>query len=357
MHSLKNNPQNNYQDKRAQTADSNYEENPIDGTRIATQVSPDVAMKAVELFVDLQSEEDNSHTRQLLDTWRAQHPDHEKAWQHIENVNGQFQTLKSSAGSAAAHASVKQLGHSSRREMMKALSVLLFAGGTGWAIKEHAPWQPLVADQRTGVGELKTLTLAQGTQITLNTSSAINKSVNGAGVNLVQGEVFIDHQTHSHKSTPRELTVNSKHGQIAFHKGKLCLREFSGYCQVTVLQGPVTVSLGNTQDTSTVLNSGEQIQFSGQGFLSPAIKAQPQSSAWTQGMIVASGMALEDFLKELSRYRHGRLRCEESIAQLRVSGTYPLANTDQILVALETSLNVKVHYLTRYFVTIKSAQV
>ena len=83
---------------------------------------------------------------------------------------------------------------------------------------------------------------------------------------------------------------------------------------------------------------------------------QGDDIAWTEGMIIANGMRLHDFLAELARYRRGRLSCDPAIANLRVSGTYPLADTDLVLTTLPSTLPVEIHFLTRYWVTIRAVQ-
>ena len=63
-------------------------------------------------------------------------------------------------------------------------------------------------------------------------------------------------------------------------------------------------------------------------------------------------MRLDDFLSELARYRNGLVRCSEAVAGLRVSGTYQLSDTDQVLTLVAQSLNVDVTYRSRYWVTV-----
>ncbi|MOA40347.1 fec operon regulator FecR [compost metagenome] len=72
-------------------------------------------------------------------------------------------------------------------------------------------------------------------------------------------------------------------------------------------------------------------------------------------MLVVSRMRLDDFLAELGRYRRGRLGCDPAVAHLLVSGAYPLADTDRVLAALTSSLAVQVHFLSRYWVTVRPA--
>ncbi|MNC72134.1 fec operon regulator FecR [compost metagenome] len=66
-------------------------------------------------------------------------------------------------------------------------------------------------------------------------------------------------------------------------------------------------------------------------------------------------MPLAEFASELGRYRPGLLRCAPEVAGLKVSGTYQLADTGQILQLLTRSLPVRVEYRTRYWVSIGAA--
>ncbi len=70
------------------------------------------------------------------------------------------------------------------------------------------------------------------------------------------------------------------------------------------------------------------------------------ASAWTQGQLVAKRMRLGDLTAELSRYRHGWLRCDPAIAQLEVSGVFQLDDIDRALSALSDSLPVRIERFT-----------
>ncbi|MDE9396360.1 hypothetical protein NB860_030325, partial [Pseudomonas aeruginosa] len=74
------------------------------------------------------------------------------------------------------------------------------------------------------------------------------------------------------------------------------------------------------------------------------------SGAWTDGMLVAAGMRLDEFLAEVARYRPGRLGCDPRIGGLRISGSYPLDDSERILATLPAVLPVEVRRVTRYWV-------
>jgi transmembrane sensor len=95
------------------------------------------------------------------------------------------------------------------------------------------------------------------------------------------------------------------------------------------------------------------VEFTREKITSP-MSVPPGAGAWTQGMLTVIEWRLGDFITELSRYRHGFVRCAGSVAGLRLSGAFRLDDTDTILENLGVSLPVKVTYLTRYWVSIEA---
>ncbi|MNT40898.1 fec operon regulator FecR [compost metagenome] len=71
-------------------------------------------------------------------------------------------------------------------------------------------------------------------------------------------------------------------------------------------------------------------------------------------MLVAAHRRLGDFLDELGRYRRGQLNCAPEVAELLISGSYPLADSERILDLLEVALPVRVRRFTRYWVTVEA---
>ncbi len=59
-----------------------------------------------------------------------------------------------------------------------------------------------------------------------------------------------------------------------------------------------------------------------------------------------------EVIATLSRYRNGVLRCDPAVAGLRLSGTFPLKNTDAILNVIAQTLPVKIQSITRYWINI-----
>ena len=67
---------------------------------------------------------------------------------------------------------------------------------------------------------------------------------------------------------------------------------------------------------------------------------------------MAQNQPLGDFLRELGRYRSGILRWDPALESLRITGSFRLDNTDQILSLLAASLPIDVHTRTRFWVSL-----
>lgn len=69
-------------------------------------------------------------------------------------------------------------------------------------------------------------------------------------------------------------------------------------------------------------------------------------------MLVVENQRLGDLLATLSEYRHGYLGVDSRIADLRISGSFPLHDTDRALAALPPSLPVRIERHTDWWVRV-----
>ncbi len=74
-----------------------------------------------------------------------------------------------------------------------------------------------------------------------------------------------------------------------------------------------------------------------------------------EAMVEVDDWSLAALVAELGRYRPGLLTCTATVAQLRVVGSYPLADTDRALAALADSLPVRVERRLPWWVQIVPA--
>ncbi|HBV2504693.1 FecR family protein [Klebsiella pneumoniae] len=256
--------------------------------------------------------------------WYEQDQDNQWAWQQVENLRNQLGGVPGDVASRALHDT-----RLTRRHVMKGLLLLLGAGG-GWQLWQSETGEGLRADYRTAKGAVSRQQLEDGSLLTLNTQSA--------------ADVRFD----AHQRTVRVLT---RQGQLTALGTEFTVRQQDNFTQLDVQQHAVEVLLASAPAQKRIVNAGESLQFSASEF--GAVKPlDDESTSWTKGILSFSDKPLGEVIATLSRYRNGVLRCDPAVAGLRLSGTFPLKNTDAILNVIAQTLPVKIQSITRYWINI-----
>lgn len=134
---------------------------------------------------------------------------------------------------------------------------------------------------------------------------------------------------------------------------RFLVRESAGETRLTVLEHAVEAQLAQDARQTRRVNAGEQISFSATAF------GDKQSAAaedgWLRGVLSVSQWRLDRVIAELARYRRGHLSCDPAVAGLRVSGSFPLNDTDRALALLSQTLPIRLQSFTRYWLQIVPA--
>ncbi len=324
-------------------------------TGASAAIPADVARTAVEWLVTLQGDDVDDDTRTAWRSWLSQHPDHLRAWQHIEAMNARLRGVASPLATAVARAALTQPQSASRRRAINALAVLFVGGGTAWLTREYTGLQTLMADVHTAVGEQQLVTLDDGTRVRLNTDTAIDVAYSSTErrITLQRGEIQVETAVDSH-ALPRPFVVALRTATLRPLGTYFGVRQIPEGGWIGVTEGAVAVRPADNIAAERIIGAGQEAGFSSHEVDGPKSLAEA-ALAWTDGMLVATDMPLSKFLAEVDRYRPGHLRCDPSIASLRVSGTFPVMDTDRILDALRSALPVRIHFLTRYWTTVLPA--
>lgn len=313
----------------------------------AAPIPGNVAQRAVEWLVELQSDDASPHLLDEWRRWRAAHPDHERAWLRIESVNGRLRRLATPVNAAIAHATLTAPASPRRRRAIGTLAALVLAGGAAWMVHDGTRWREWTADHHTAVGERRRIALDDGTAVMLNSGSAIdvNYGPTERRVRLVAGEVFI---VTAKDAGHRPFLVDTAAGEAQALGTRFTVRQYDAAVDVAVYEGAVQVRVRDGVDPPPIVRAGQHLHF-GAGVAETTQPADELGMAWTDGFIVAKGMRLADFLAELNRHSPRALSCDPALADLRVSGSYPLADIDKVLDALAATLSLRVETTTRLF--------
>lgn len=320
-----------------------------------SDLSPTARRQAAQWLVELQSDTATDETRQRWQQWRTAHPDHERAWQRVEAFANHLRHIPA----PVAHSALIAPRATRRRQVVTAAAIAFFATGAAWTLRDAAFDKPWRADKRTGAGEQARMTLPDGTLVELNSGTAVAVRFNDSerSLHLLEGEILV---TTAHDprglSTARPFIVRTAQGGLRALGTRFSVRELHGALNagvhLAVFEGSVEVRPSHSAESPQILAANEQTHFTRDAIARPS-PADEASIAWTEGLIVAQDMPLAQFLAELARHRPGHLGCAASVGRLRVTGVYPLADTDRILAVLENTLPVSVRRMSRYWVSVQ----
>ncbi|MFR0687875.1 FecR domain-containing protein [Enterobacterales bacterium AE_CKDN230030158-1A_HGKHYDSX7] len=305
--------------------------------------------EAADWVVTLRFEAPGAAQWQAFERWRGQSEAHRAAWSRAEQVFGTLDAVPAAIGSRALQ-QLDGLKGVSRRRAVRLLGTLLVAGPAVWLAARSTPWDGWLADASTGTGERRSLVLDDGSRVVLNTASALDIRFDRheRRLHLRNGEVLVT--TRADSRVPRRpFFVDAAQGRVEALGTRFSVRQLGEQCQVAVFEHQVEI---RPRSASPVrLDAGQQAWFDAGGVRRMAT-VDDSAALWEQGMLVAREWRLADVLAELSRYRHGVLRCDPQVAELRVSGALSLIDTDLALVALERTLPVRVSRVSRYWVSV-----
>lgn len=314
-------------------------------------LDPHVVEQAIQWLVKVNFSTPDAATHTAFRRWLTTHPDHALAWQRVEGMSSEFNRLPPRLSQDTLGAS-RHRGLS-RRDSLKLLGVLGVGASAAWVAAEQGAGARLMADRSSGLGERLAFQGPLGSRVLLNGDSAVDLlSGREPGVRLRRGEMIVDLDNRS--PSPVALTIETRDGRLQTQGAHLLLHQRDNTTALSVLRG--TVALGLHADASPVqiIEAGQRLAFTPRGRL-PLADNGIDPWAWRDGVLSARHARLDDVVAELSRYRRGILRCSEDVAALRVSGSFQLANTDQVLSLLARTLPVQVRYRTRFWATLAHA--
>lgn len=323
----------------------------------AAAIPAAVVDEAIAWSVKLNFGSVDSNTYAAFERWRRAAPVHERAWTRMQALNADFTAVPQGLALDAltAAGASRDARQRRRRTVLKGLLLAGGLAGTGWAVREHTPWQRVLADASTGVGERDRLTLGDGTLLVLNTDSAVGIQMEGAERVLVlyRGEISIETGADAASPVKRPFWVRTPFGTVQALGTRFVVRLDDDCARISVQQDAVALRAAGGQ-TPVIAETGQAARLDRHGarlVSEPAITAD----AWLDGAIEGKNMRLADLLAELARYRHGRIRCAPEVANLPVSGTYHVNDTDRALTFLAQTLPIRLRYWTRYWVSVGPA--
>lgn len=312
---------------------------------------------AVAWAVKIDYNQPAPETQRAFEQWLHADPLHALAWERVHSLKGLDKTRgaippKLALDTLQAVNAKRQARGPGRRKAMKLLSLAGITVAAAWLARDNTPWQRLLADISTAVGEQKTVRLSDGSVIVLNTDSAISTDLTGDRriVVLRRGEIMVTTGPDVQSAIARPFWVSTPVGSLRALGTRFVVRLDRERARISVQEGAVELHPANGA-ASTIVHAGESLWLTADGTL-PVEDLGFEDDAWADGIVAGRNIRLADLVSELARYRRGHIACDERVADLRVSGVFHVKNTDQALQFLAQTQPIAVTYRTRFWVMV-----
>lgn len=195
----------------------------------------------------------------------------------------------------------------------------------------------------TSIGEIREVTLEDGSSITLGGSTSVTGrfSKNAREIDLNRGRAFFDVSS----DAQRPFRVAAAQSRIEVLGTAFDIDYGPDAVQISVEHGRVAVSPVEALDRAqpTLLTAGKRIRATLTGAVDAPTDYDVNSLAWRVGQLTYIDARLEDVIAEVNRYRDQKVRiADPELEDLRISFNVASDRTDILLAGLEATLPVRV---------------
>lgn len=293
--------------------------------------------EAARLVIDLASRPPDSAARHEALRWAAQSPTHGVALAQAEAAWSSSERLRAAppeeVGPAAddVHASPNR-----RRVLMSGIAAGVVAIPSALLLRQMLRGERLA----TGIGELRTVALADGSTLHLNTDTLVDVDLRpGARLaTLLRGEAMFDIAQDAH----RPFLVSVGAATLRAMGSAFNVRLHDSLVELVVERGLVGVVDGGRSLQRVAAGNSAAIHDGAIAINRLAPDMVSQRLAWQQGMINFDGQTLAQAVDQFNRYLpHPLVIADPSLASLRLGGTFAINEADKFVDALQQSFAVK----------------
>jgi transmembrane sensor len=203
--------------------------------------------------------------------------------------------------------------------------------------------RPVTAEYSTAVGEQRTLVLADGSSVVLNTDSLLRVAIsrNLRDIELIRGEALFNV---SHDPS-RPFAVHALQGVTTAVGTQFDVEIIRDGAAVSVLEGTVTVGGSGAAASlpAVAVSAGNGVGYSPAGAVSDLRPAEVNRiQGWRTQRMVFNDIALETALAEYNRYTHTPIVLSSpALGSRHINGVFHIGDEAAFLSAMEQGLHLK----------------
>jgi transmembrane sensor len=278
-------------------------------------------------------------------TWLANDPRNEVAFEEVCDFWGSWQGLPRVAVASYVASRHPTPRRSRSIVLAAALAVAIFVLFSAY----DNLWILWRANFRTGAGEIRTVTLPDGSRAHLNAASALALDYSGdrRRLSLLAGEAWFEVE----EDPSRPFKVEAAGGTITAHGTAFNVATDKARTEVTVIEHSVEVS---GEGASVIVEAGRQTAY-GPGL--PALESYEvdpeRATSWRRGKLSFKDKPLGDVVAALGRYHRGLIFLVGSaVCDRRVTGVFRTDQPLEAIRAIETYLGVRSVRLSDYVIVL-----
>lgn len=339
---------------------------------------PEAAAEAAAWFAEFRAEDVTPGTRAHFDEWLRQSPQHIQAylevaagWAELPTADpeGRIDAQAMVARARASHdenvVSLPRADRSAlrprRRTRVRALAaslalISILSGGVAWV------WLHDADTYSTGIGEQRTLVLADGSTVILDalTTVRVRFSATARALELVRGQAYF-HDTYDPR---RPFVVRSDEATIRAIGTQFDVHRQQDGMVVTVVEGKVAVAehpwgsdpgaglssimndrapLRPVRLSHVLVSAGEQVTLTAQLIRKPEPVDVSAATAWVQKRLVFDDTPLQAVATQFNLYSSRRLVIvDPALRSVGISGIYSSADPVSLIGFLRAQPNLLV---------------
>lgn len=291
-----------------------------------------IRRQAAAWFARLRADDVTENERRECRQWLDADPRHRAAYERIERMwstLGEHAPHPEVALRIRAQAPVPAAPKPVRKRRARALwwsgaaAALVALAVAGWQLRPAPP----VPEQQyvTAVGESRTIALADGSRVSLDTDTRLRVRYSGEQrrIALVRGRAFFRVAKES-----RPFLVQTEDGSVRAVGTEFEVYRRDGEIEVALIEGRVLLLSAAREGAAPVglamLDPGQKASF---GLRKPLRMIEPDRHAalpaWLSGKLAFEDQALTTAVTEFNRYSRRRIVLRgEAVARIRVSGVF-----------------------------------
>lgn len=266
--------------------------------------------------------------------WLAESDANARAYARVADT---WEIIPAAARSNAACSNSPVSSRHPRRYVLTAaaasIAIMLVLAGVVWFQLRNPVYQ-------TSIGEIKSVTLSDGTRVTLNADTRLRVLYrqHERRVRLERGEAVFD----DIENLQRPFVVQSAGYQVRALGTIFDVYRAPKRLDVTLIKGRVDISrnapaAGKTAFIPRVLSPGERLVIRADGHTTLDHPSLEVIGAWQRGQAVFNDVPLVDAVAQINRYGGTPIRiADPALGQVRVSGVFPIRDPEEFARAISS---------------------